>query len=286
MIIFDMSNLVFSTMLDYHAKTKEQSDMSLIRHLILGKLIAEKKRLKEYADELVFVFDSRHYWRKDRFKYYKGNRKKGRDESSFDWNAFFVHYDEFKKEIRENFPGRYLEVHGAEADDVMAVLAMRYGPTGNVCLVTSDTDMLQIQQYICPKVKQWSLFHKKFITPKNSEYDLFEHIVRGDSGDGVPNILSQEDVLMVAGLRQKPVSSKKMIEWSRHGIEEPEKFCDSQQMLDNFIRNRDLVDLRKIPLDLQMKIVEAYDNSEIPKGRMFNYLTANRLTRILKEGGF
>lgn len=286
MLLFDMSNLVFSTILDYHSKTKEQADMGLIRNLIIGKLSYERKRLKEYGDEIVCAFDSRHYWRKDVFPYYKAKRKAGRDESSFDWNAFFPMYDQFKQEMRDYFPVKCIEVHGAEADDIMAVLASRYGPTGNVCIVSSDNDLIQIQQNICPKVKQFSLYTKKFLTPKNSEYDLFEHVVRGDSGDGVPNILSADDVLVTEGVRQKQIRKEKLAEWARHGLTGPELFCSDSTMLERFNRNRTLIDLSKIPFDLQMQIVEAYDNAEVPKGKMFTYLTANRLTRILREGGF
>lgn len=286
MLVFDMSNLVFSTVLDYHAKTKEQTDISLIRHLAIGKMITEKKRLKEYADEIVLAFDSRHYWRKERFPYYKGSRKKGRDESSFDWNNFFPQWDQFKQELRDYFPVKCIEVPGAEADDIMGVLGGRYGPTGNVCLFTSDKDMIQLQQHMCPKIKQYSGFHKKFLTPKNTEYDLFEHIVRGDSGDGVPNILSDDDCLVTPGKRQKAIRKDKLAEWSVHGVMSPENFCESQEMLDRFDRNRDLIDLRRVPHDLAQNIVTAYDEAKPVKGQMFNYLTTFRLNRILKEGGF
>lgn len=288
MLIIDMSNLVFGTILDYHASTKEQADISLIRHLIISKLVTEKKRLKEYADEIVLAFDSRHYWRKDVFPYYKASRKKGRDDSSFDWDSFFPAWDQFKAELREYFPVKCVEVHGAEADDIMAVLAMRYGtdPNTKVCILSSDKDLIQIQQNINPRIKQWSLFHKKFLTPKNTEYDLFEHVVRGDSGDGVPNILSAPEVLVTEGIRQKSLRTDKLTAWKRHGLREPELFCESEEMLQRFKTNRQIIDLTQIPSELVRSIIEAYESAEVPKGKMFTYLTANRLTRILAEGGF
>ncbi len=287
MLIIDMSNLVFSQVLDFHAKTKEQVDMHVVRNLSIDRMKNLKSKLKEYSDEIVLAFDSRHYWRKDIFPYYKGKRKEGRDKSTFDWNAFFPMYDQFKQELRDYFPVKCIEVHGAEADDIMAVLSSRFGPHMPVCISTSDNDMIQIQQHVCPNVKQWSPWHKKFLTPKNSDYDLFEHICTGDAGDGVPNILSDDDTFMAEPKkRQKPLRKDRLAEWKKHGINGPEYFCLDAAMLDRFHRNRNLIDLRLIPEDLAAKIVEEYENAVPNTGKMFTYLTANRLTKVLKEGGF
>ena len=286
MIIFDMSNLVFSQVLDFHAKTKEQVDMHVIRNLCIDRMKTHKAKLKEFGPEIVLAFDSRHYWRKDIFPLYKAKRKEGRDKSTFDWTAFFPMYDQFKQELREYFPVRCIEVHGAEADDTMAVLSTRFGPHQPVCIVTSDNDMIQIQQHVCPSVKQYSPWHKKFLTPKNAEYDLFEHVCCGDGGDGVPNILSDDDSIVNPEKRQKSVMKKKLAEWKKYGMNQPEFFCPDAAALDRFHRNRNLIDLRLIPEALSTKIVEEYDNAVVPKGKMFEYLTANRLTKILKDGGF
>lgn len=287
MLIIDMSNLVFSQVLDFHQKTKEQVDMHVVRNLCIDKMKSLKTKLKDYSGEIVLAFDSRHYWRKDVFPYYKGKRKEGREKSTFDWNAFFPMYDQFKQELRDFFPVKCVEVHGAEADDIMAVLSARFGPHVPVCIATSDNDMIQIQQHVCSSVKQWSSWHKKFLTPKNAEYDLFEHICTGDAGDGVPNILSDDDTFMAEPKkRQKPLRKDKIAEWSKYGIDGSAYFCLNSDMLDRFARNRKLIDLRCIPEELAAKIVETYDAAEVKTGKMFTYLTGNRLTKILKEGGF
>lgn len=286
MLIMDFSNIAFSQVLDFHAKTKEQVDMHVVRNLCIGKMKSIKDKLKDFDDEIVIAFDSRHYWRKDIFPHYKGKRKAAREASTFDWNAFFPMFDAFKQELREYFPVKCIEVHGAEADDIMAVLSARFGPHRPVCIVASDGDMIQVQQHVCPSVKQYSPWHKKFLTPKNAEYDLFEHICTGDAGDGVPNILSDDDTFMVEGKRQKPLRKTKISEWSKHGINGAEYFAPNAEVLERFVRNRNLIDLRCIPDDLSAKIVEEYDNAVLNTGKMFGYLTANRLTKILKEGGF
>lgn len=290
MLLIDMSGLVFSTILNYHAKTKEQADMSLLRHLVINAVKSYKKKLREFCpkdSDIVLCFDSRHYWRKDVFPLYKGHRKKARDASTFDWNAFFPLYDQLKTELREYFPVKCIEVHGAEADDLMAILAMRYGKHEKVCIASSDHDMIQIQQNIAPEVKQYSFHHRKFLTPKNAAYSLFEHIVKGDAGDGVPNILSDDDTLMDASKRQKPISAAKVEKWNAAGgVYDPEDFCTDVTMLERFRRNRTLVDLRRIPEELADNIVAEFESYKPPSGRMFGYLTANRLKNILNEGGF
>lgn len=287
MLLIDASNRVFSTVLEYHRSTGEQADIQLIRHLITDGLRVDKKRLAEFADEIVMCFDGRKYWRREFFQHYKAKRAAGREASSFDWDAFFPAYDQFKQELREFFPIKCVEVEGAEADDIMGVLASRYADVKKVCVASSDKDMVQLQQNMNPKIKQYSYFHKKFLTPKTSKYDLFEHVVKGDSGDGVPNILSPDDVLITPGSRQRPISSKKLEEWrAKGGLFEPENFCTDTQMLERFQRNRTLIDLRKIPGDLAQKIDDAYTEYEVPKGKMFGYLTTNKMMKILREGGF
>lgn len=285
MIIMDLSNLVFSQVLDFERTTKMQPDMQVIRNLVIDRMRTHKEKLREFADEIVIAVDSRYYQRKRVFKYYKAKRAAGREASTFDWDAFFPMFDAFKQELRDYFPVKMIEVEGAEADDIMGVLGMRYGPHKKVCIVTSDHDMIQVQQ-ICPQVKQWSAFHGKFLTPKNAEYDLFTHIVKGDGGDGIPNILSPDDVLVTPGARQKSVMTKKMVEQAKFGVEQPDQFCDTEIMLERFNRNRTLVDLRMIPEEIQSSIVEAYEESKPNVGKMYDYLMANRLTKILKEGGF
>lgn len=284
-LLVDMSNLVFSTVIEYHTRTKDTLDMMLLRNLVLDRLVNHKNKLKAYA-EIVLCFDARRYWRREYFQYYKGKRSELRDKSDFDWVAFFPLYTQLKEELRENFPVRCLEVEGAEADDLIATLCKVYGPHKDICILSSDKDFLQIQLNICPRIKQWSLFHAKFLTPKNTKYDLFEHIVKGDTGDGVPNILTEGHVLVTEGLRQKKVMNAKLEAWKVHGIAQPEKFCDSFETLERFRRNKVLIDLREIPEELTEVIVNAFNKTEAVKGKVFNYYVKNKLTRLLANGGF
>jgi hypothetical protein len=284
MLLIDMSNLAFGTVIDYCAKTKEKLDMDLVRRLIIGRVADVKTKLKVYADEIVLCYDGRKYWRRDEFPEYKGKRAEGREKMTFDWEAFFPMYEQLKKELEDYFPWKSVTVHRAEADDVIAVLATIYGNHKDVCIWSSDHDYIQIQQNVCPKVKQFSGFHKKFLTPKNHKYDMFEHVVKGDTGDGIPNILSDDDTFLVKGKRQKSISKKTLEEWSKYGLSQPEKFCKDFDTLKRFERNMKLVDFRRIPEDLQCGIRDTYEACDPPKGKIFNYLAANRLTKLMAAG--
>lgn len=280
-----MSNLVFAGALDYHHRTKEIIDLDLLRHIILNNLRAIKTKLSTYADEVVLCYDGRSYWRKEAFPYYKGKRKSGRDASTFDWASFFKHYDKLKQEFRENLPFRSVEIDDAEADDIIAVITRLFGNQRQICIASSDNDFIQIQQHIAPSVKQWSMNQKKFLTVENSDYDLFEHIVCGDTGDGIPNILSPGDTLLT-GIRQKSMFKEHVAEMAKYGITQPEKFCKNAHMLDRFHMNKKLIDLRCIPDEIVAKIADTYRNTPVVKGKTFAYLTSHKLMKILREGGF
>jgi len=285
MLLIDMSNLVFSQVLQDYSSTKQQPDMKVLRILVLGALSRHKARLKEY-DEITLCFDGKQYWRRGIFAPYKGQRANQRDKDDFDWDAFFPLYDEFKKELAENLPVRCLQVQHAEADDLIAVISKVYGPHTPICILSSDKDFIQIQQTICPKIKQWSLFHGKFLTPRNTEYNLVEHIVKGDEGDGIPNMLSDGDTFMVKEKRQKPVTKVLLAAATAAGLGQPEKFCKTFEVLEAFKRNQKLIDLREIPDDLQQEIVDAFDAAPVAKGDVFNYYVKNRLSKLLANGKF
>jgi hypothetical protein len=284
--IVDASNLVFSRCQGYFQDTQDQPDLQMIRILTIEELMKQRQKHKKGYDEWVMCFDSRSYWRRDYFEHYKGSRKKARDKDSFDWKAFFPLYEQFKIELQENFPVKCLEVDGAEADDLIATLAKRYAAHRDVLILSSDKDFVQLQLTVNPAIKQWSLFHKKYLTPKGTDYSFITHIIKGDSDDGVPNILSDADTLVTEGKRQKPVKTTWLEECEKIGMASPEKFCTTEDMLAKYKRNIKLIDLREIPDDLSEKIIQDYDSLVPATGKTYNYFVANRLTRLMEGGTF
>ena len=258
---------------------KDPISEDLVRHICLKSIANYRKQYTKKFGEVVLCSDSIHYWRKDFFPLYKAHRKKGRDESDLDWNLVFECLNKVRDELRDNFPYKYLNVWGCEADDVIGVLCERYGDSENIMIVSGDKDFQQLQRY--KKVSQYSPITRKTITLNNNEATeyLANHIISGDKGDGVPNVLSQDDCI-VEGIRQRPISKKK-----RGILLDPLVEKDSE-VERNFQRNRTLIDLTYIPTQYKDAILEEFMNfNPKPRSGLLNYFIKNRLMELQEHIG-
>lgn len=272
-----------------HKEPEEQK--SLIRHVILNMVRSYKSKYgKEYGD-IVICCDDRHYWRKEQFPNYKANRKKVRENSEIDWKLLFEILEEMKTTLREVFPYVVLQIDKAEADDIISVICQwsqdnQLFANGLVeepqpiLIISSDHDFKQLQQF--DNVRQWSPHQKKYVNVSTSElrYKLVEHVVRGDSGDGIPNIKSDDDVF-IDGRRQKPISQKFLDEFLDRGRDA----CETEEQRRNYDRNKTLVDLLEVPSEISDKIVEEFVSQE-PKrdsNKMMNYMVKNRMKLLLQD---
>lgn len=286
MIIFDFSQIVVSSALDYTNKNKTKKNpnpltLEMLRHLTLNTFLSIKSKLHKYDDEIILAFDNRKYWRKDIFPLYKKHRKKDHEEDSFDWDAYFSYLDILKAEFKESLLYKILEVEKVEADDIIAVLCQEYGMEKDICVSSSDKDFLQLQTNE-NRVVQYSPWHKKFLKQDNNEYSLFEHIIKGDKSDNIPNILSDDDVYLDKTKRSKSIRSTNLVEWERYK-DVPEYFCESIDVLAKYERNKQLIDLSLIPNDIKEQILEAYKNVTVPKKKFFDYLIKHKLTVIMER---
>lgn len=280
MQIVDLNQTMISNFMQQignHTNIKIEED--LLRHMILNSIRAYNHRFKAKYGELVIACDDKRYWRRDLFPYYKANRKKDREKSEIDWNAVFEVLNRVRDELKDYFPYRVLHVDRAEADDVIASLAHEFGNTNEkILIISGDKDFRQLQSYI--NVEQYDPIRKKMIVENEPEKYLREHILKGDRGDGVPNFLSRDDVLVVPGGRQKPLRQAKLDVWVN---QKPEEFCDAT-MLRNYKRNEQLIDMWKIPENVRASIIDKY-NEEAGKGRgkMFSYFVEKRLKNLLAD---
>ena len=286
LLLLDFSQIVISSAVDYFSNTKENINLPLLRHITLNNILSYKKKFKASLDNMILCADGRDYWRKSIFPFYKQNRKKDHEDSKFDWSQFFDNFNTIKQEIKTELPFKVVEVYGCEADDVMAILSQYMCPhQDKIIIVSSDKDLIQIQSNLCNKTVQWSPFHKKFITAKTNNYRLFEHIVKGDGGDGIPNILSDDDVFLVKSKRMKAIKATNIMQWeSNGGLLNPESFCTSEIMLNNFKRNKTLIDLTQIPEEYISNIVKEFETLSPPKNQVFDYLVKHQLRKILQSG--
>lgn len=245
--------------------------------MILNSIRRIKKEFAVRYGKIVICTDNSNYWRKSAFEFYKANRKKTRDESGIDWHEVFKTLNELRDELRDFFPYKVMNVPLAEADDVIGVIAKTFHLEENILIVSGDKDFQQLQVF--PNIDQYSPVKKEFLRTPDPIAFLKEHILRGDPGDGVPNYLSPDNVLVTHGVRQKPILSAKVEKWLK---QEPEEFCD-EMTLAYYNRNRMLVDLNQIPCEVQEAILAEF---AVPiKGntnRIFNYLATHRMKDLLE----
>ena len=278
MILVDFSGICLATIL-----INRQNDERMIRHMTLNSLRMYNKKFKENYGQMVLACDGANNWRRSYFPQYKANRRKGRDESTFDWNEAFRIMHKIKDEIRENFPYKVIHLEGCEADDVIATLVERTQDFGNfepVMIVSSDGDFKQLQRF--DNVSQFSPMTKKYVEETHPRQNLKLKILQGDTGDGIPNVLSDDDTL-VEGRRQTPLSKKKK-EAILQDLSEGELLY-AASWYRNYCRNETLIDLTKTPQDLKNSIINNFEEQDPwhNKGKVFPYLVANRMNRLIES---
>lgn len=257
---------------------KAEVNEELIRHVVLNCIRSYRKNFGSRYGKLVICSDSRTYWRRGVFPFYKCNRKKDRDASPHNWALIFDALGKIRDEMIEHMPYPTITVDGAEADDIIAVLTKRYAPTEEVLIISSDKDFGQLQRY--PGVKQYSPMMSRFISIDDPDLFLKEHIIRGDSGDGVPNFLSPDNVFAI-GERQKSINKTRLTEWMK---ENPALFCSTDTMKRGWERNKLLIDFESIPSDLCDRINFEYDNAQTCSSeKMFEYFIEKGLKNLFNS---
>jgi hypothetical protein len=279
-VLVDMNQIMISNlMVSIKPNSNDDLQEDLIRHMVISSLRHYETKFHSEYGELILCYDSKHYWRKDYFPYYKATRKKDREDSKLNWGIIFDCLNKIRDEINENLHYKVIEVYGAEADDIIATLT-KYCSNNikeKILILSGDKDMGQLQKY--PNVEQFNPIQKKFLIQENPKRFLQEHIVKGDRSDGIPNFLSDDDSF-VASKRQRPISKKNIDKWINY---EPEKFCNTNQ-LRNYHRNKTLIDFEYIPKELEQTILECYSNSlQHKKSVKLNYFIQNKLTKLLAE---
>lgn len=278
MILIDLNQVLISNLMQQiNSNPKMKLEEDLIRHMVLNSLRSYIKQFKQKYGEVVICCDSKRYWRREYFPFYKANRKKDRDKSAHDWGMIFETLNKIRDELKEYFPYKIIDVDGAEADDIIGVLTARMAPHEDVLILSSDKDFMQLQKY-GKTVHQYSPITKSYMYIEEPNMYLKDHIMRGDRGDGIPNFLSADNCLAL-GERQKPISNKKIADWID---KEPEEFCTNDLMLRGYKRNQMLVDLDYTPETIKSAIVEAYDNSTPAKrSELLNYFIEKKLRNLM-----
>ena len=291
MILFDFNQVAISNLMVQLGNNRNKFNEQTLRHMVLNSIRAYRTKFSnefEHGQFVVCCDDSKN-WRKDIFPYYKMNRKLARDKSEFDWPLMFESFDRIQEEIKENFPYMLLRVPKAEADDIIGHLCNRFGMDtalfsgvdehNKILIISGDKDFAQLQKY--SNVWQFSPVLKKWIDIPNPERFLKAHIMKGDSDDGVPNILSKDSCL-VKKIRQTPLTKKKFDAWIG---QEPKDFCN-EEMLRNWHRNNVMVNLDLIPEKITAQVDKLYDDYILPSRKgLLNYFIQKNLRNLREHIG-
>ena len=276
MIVIDYSGIAIAGVVVQKIEPEED----LIRHMILNTIRMYNKKFRDEYGQVVIACDGSS-WRKEYFPQYKFKRKANREESSIDWNEMFRIINKVRDEIQGNFPYKVIQHQRAEADDIIGTLVentQEFGKHEPVMIVSADKDFIQLHKY--NNVRQFSPMQKKFVQDSNPRKYLFEHVLKGDSGDGVPNCFSGDNTF-VDGLRQSPMTKKK-IEYFTENAEDLQSVMD-QEVYRNYMRNKKMIDLSETPQDIKDDIIGMYENQKpAPKMKILNYLIKNRCKLLIE----
>ena len=272
MILLDYSQIALANII-----VQKIDDEELIRHMILNSIRMYNKKYRDEYGQMVICCDGFNTWRKEYFPEYKANRKKSRNASDLNWENIFLFLNQIREEIKENLPYKVLHMDGVEADDIIGTLTyetQEFGQHEPVMIISSDKDFIQLHKF--KNVKQYSPALKRMVEEKHPRQYLFEHVCRGDSGDGIPNVLSPDNSF-TDGIKQTPLRKTVIDFWMENEKNMP------QEVLRNYQRNSTLIDLSKIPTDIYSNIVQEY-NSQKPamKMKVLNYLIKKRCKNLIE----
>lgn len=281
------------------------------RHLFLFNLLEMKKKYGARFGEIVFAVDNKQYWRKAMYPWYKCYRKKQKEDAGFDWDMIHHCMDVVKAELTEFFPYPVINSQFAEADDVIFTMA-EYSQTHDVkedmfgekeakpfLIVASDTDLTQCQRY--PNVKQISPYTKEQVLPilekskqkvrvPLEEY-ILDHLLTGDAGDSIPNILTKDEFFLDklnnpdTKYRQASVTAKikehYLPQWMEHGEIREFRSEDEEKA---FNRNFKLIHADAIPQRVKDGIIETY-HSQLGKDRsnLLDYFIKHELKNLMDD---
>ncbi len=274
MILLDLNQAIIASLhvsLGSHASG--DIDLEPFRHMVAHILRTNNKQFRGQYGEMILCADARHdYWRKEVFPFYKHSRKEARAKSAVNWKGIFECMDICREELQSHFPYKYIQIPRAEADDIISVLVRKI--PGKHLILSGDRDFIQLHN---DNVAQYDPVQNKYVKAKTTpaEY-LFEHIAKGDYGDGIPNVLSADNALAVKE-RQRPIT-KKVLEILRAGIDE------THPAYKGLLRNKRLIDLTQIPADIEASVLEAF-NQPVTRNRrtLMKYFIDHRMRGQLEH---
>jgi 5'-3' exonuclease len=295
-ILIDTANLFFKSRHVASMSSTDEEKVGMAMHLTLsGVQSVVRKYVGHDPVHVVFCLEGRS-WRKDVYEPYKRNRAVKhaaltQAEVELD-TLFWDTYDEFSSYLQEKTNCSVLRCATAEADDLIARF-IHLHPNDEHYIVSSDTDFIQL---ISPNVKQYNSLQGHLITDVGvyndrgsklsfsidskgklkvgntdvefiptadwTEYALFLKCMRGDTGDNVfsayPGVREKSTKKTVGLMEAFADRTNKGFNWNNVMMQ---RWADhngiEHKVLDDYERNRMLIDLTRQPDDIKKTVDES-----------------------------
>jgi 5'-3' exonuclease len=243
-------------------------------------MAANKVARRFEADHVVFALEGRS-WRKDHYKPYKANRAVARaalTEAEAEEDAMFWEtYDSLTKYLSERTNCSVVRCPTAEADDIIARWIALH-PQDEHVIISSDTDFVQL---LADNVKQYNGITDELLTTEgifdakgeqvidkktkqaktipDPAWLLFEKCMRGDSSENVfsafPGVRTRGTKNKVGLQEAYADKNKKGYNWNNLMLQ---RWTDpdgvEHRVLDDYERNRTLIDLTAQPNDVKLTV--------------------------------
>ena len=290
-LIVDTANTFFRARQSAHSQADKWDKLGFAVHVTLSSV--NKAWRDHKADHVVFCLEGRS-WRKDFYEPYKKNRTVARqalteaqaEEDALFWEAF----DSLKTFLDEKTNCTVMRHGNLEADDLIAGWIQAH-PDDEHVIISSDTDFYQL---LADNVKQYNgvsdelhtlegifdkrgklVLDKKTKEPKqipDPEWILFEKCMRGDSTDNVfsayPGVRKKGSKNKVGLLEAYADRNAKGFNWNNLMLQRwTDHNGEEHRVLDDYERNRILVDLTAQPDEVKQQIATTIAEGKVSRKR-------------------
>ena len=288
-LIVDTANTFFRARHTAHRAQTLEEKVGFAIHVTLGSIY--KAWRDQNADHVVICLEGRS-WRKDFYEPYKKNRAVARaaltDAELEEDKAFWEAFDDLKTFFVEKSNCTVLRHENLEADDLVAGWIQSH-PQDSHVIVSSDTDFYQL---LADNVVQYNgisdelhtlkgilnnkgklVIDKKTKEPKtipDPRWILFEKCMRGDPTDNVfsayPGVRTKGSSKKVGLLEAFEDMNRKGFNWNNLMLQRWTDHNDQEhRVLDDYERNRTLVDLTAQPEHVKAWITGTIATNSVPK---------------------
>jgi hypothetical protein len=290
LVLVDFSQIVIANVMANFYKSPElindeETGLPAVRHSVLNSLRNLRMMFHNEDPRIVICCDGKYSWRHQAFPMYKAVRRNRKDADKFNWSQINKYMATVREEIRNNFPYDVVLVEDAEADDVIATLALM-NKSQHVVIISRDGDFKQLQ--IMSHVRQYNQIDDKWVICDDPKQEIKNKVLRGDSGDGIPNILSDDDTFINETKRQRALGPKKLEAWADLSlpdiISEVEKDPKYKgvDVRANIARNRQLIHFVCIPSDVREKILSQFpDEASQDRSKIYDYMCEHELMQLM-----